>query len=122
MEDAINWALNVGSHYPDLMCLMVGSLSGYLLTVVLELWFLPTVTEPDAKRRQQGYTFLFYWLMATGASSIMWWAIDPVDQFHVRLVVSLVVSVFGFFGYPMIARALSAKYPSIGSAWNGHTQ
>jgi hypothetical protein len=119
MEDTANYFLNIGSHYPDLTSLVIGNLSGFVLTLALELYFMPEVTDLAQKRRQQGYTFLFCWVVSTGASALLWWAIDPKDRFGERLTVSLVVSVLGFFFYPLLARYLTAKFPAIGSAWNG---
>jgi hypothetical protein len=122
MDSVIHWIreiLELGEHYLDLVILLACSAFGMLLTVALEWWFLPTVTAPDAVRRQKGYTFLFCWAMSAASSSFLWYAIDPADPLKVRLSVSIVVGAFGFFAYPPLARVLTDKFPAIGSAWDG---
>lgn len=115
--DIMNWILSVGAHQPDLVCLLVGGLAAFLLTVAIERYFLPTTTDPTAKRRQQGLTFLLCWGAAVVFSSLMWWALDPADKFGVRFTVSLIVGVLTTSLYPAIARFLTARFPAIGSAW-----
>lgn len=109
----------LGMHNPDLLALLIGSLAAFALTIVLELYFLPTTSDPEVRRRQKGCTFLFCWLASTVASSLFWLAIDPLDAAFVRWTICAVVSVFGFFGYPVLARYLTTKFPAIGSAWDG---
>lgn len=112
----------LGMHNPDLLALIIGSLAGFALTIVLELYFLPTTTDPDRKRRQKGYTFLFCWFASTVASALFWLAIDTADSAYVRWTICAIVSVFGFFCYPVLARYLTAKFPAIGTAWDGITK
>lgn len=115
--DIVNWILNVGAHQPDLVCLLVGGLAAFLLTVAIERYFLPTTADAAAKRRQQGVTFLLCWGASVVFSSLMWWALDPADKLGVRVTVSLIVGVLTTSLYPALARWLTARYPSIGSAW-----
>ena len=122
MEDGIHWLrelLELGEHYLDVVILLACSAFGMLLTLALEWWFLPTVQDPAAIRRQRGLTFLFCWTMSALSSSFVWWAVDPADPLKVRLSVSIVVGAFGFFAYPALAKFASDKMPSIGSAWDG---
>lgn len=107
----------LGMNNPDLLALVIGTLAGFALTIALELYFLPSTTDPEIRRRQKGYTFLFCWLASTVASSLFWMAIDKEDPAPVRWTICAIVSVFGFFGYPILARYLSVKFPAIGSAW-----
>jgi hypothetical protein len=113
----VDWLLNLGTHYPDLLILVVGSAVGYALTVALERYFLPVVQDPGAIRAQQGATFIFCWLTSGTAAALLWWALDPLDRMAVRVTVSYLVGVLGFFGYPPLVRWLTAKFPDIGTAW-----
>jgi hypothetical protein len=115
--DIVNWILNIGAHQPDMVCLLVGGLSAYLLTVAIERYFLPTSSDPAVLRAQQGATFLLCWLASAFFSVLMWWALDPTDRMPVRIVVSLVVGIMTTSLYPAIARFLTARYPEIGTAW-----
>lgn len=115
--DIVNWILNVGTHQPDLVCLLVGGLSAFFLTVALERYFLPTTIDPDVRRNQQGLTFIVCWLASATFSALMWWALDPADPLGVRVIVSLIVGVLTTSLYPALARFLTARYPLIGSAW-----
>ena len=116
--DIVNWILNVGTHQPDLVCLLIGGLAAFLLTVAIERYFLPTTTDAAAKRHQPGLTFLLCWGASVAFSSLMWWALDPADKFGTRFTVSLIVGVLSSTLYPAIARFLTARYPAIGSAWS----
>jgi hypothetical protein len=121
VEEFINWLFNLGSNWPDLTSLVVGSAAGYLLTLAIERYFLPLALDDQAKRRQQGITFLICWVTSAAGSVLIWGAIDSGDSLGMRLSVSAVVSVIGFFGYPALARALTAKWPMLATAWNGAT-
>ena len=118
MMEYLNKLLDLWVHYPDLIILILGTAVGFLLTTALERYYLPTVTDPDAKRRQQGLTFLFCWGMSVAMSELLWWALDPADSVRIRTVVSVTTGVIGSFFYPALARYLTAKFPIIGSAWN----
>ena len=109
MEEFITWLFNFGEHWPDLTSLVVGSIAGYLLTLAIERYFLPLPLDAQVKRRQQGLTFLICWVASAIASVLMWGAIDPTDSLGMRVSVSSVVGVIGFFGYPAVARAATAK-------------
>lgn len=115
----VAWVLDLWQHYPDLVIMVGSSAFGMLPTLALEWWFLPTVTDPDAKRRQKGYTFLFCWLVSSSSSAMLWWVVDPADPLRVRVTVSVIFGAFGFFAYPPIARILTDKFPALGSAWDG---
>lgn len=118
----INWFFDLGQHSPDLLSLVVGSVAAFAATIALEAFFLPNTTDPEVRRRQKGYTFLVCWGASSMASSGMWFAIDPIDPPHVRWIVCIVVSAPCFFAYPIIARYLTAKFPAIGTAWDGITK
>ena len=118
MQGTIDWLFNLGAHYPDIMSLALAGLIGFSLTIALERYVLPVVSDPLALRRQQGATFLFCWFVTGTAGALLWWAIDPVDALHVRLIVSYTTGCLSFFVYPALSRMLSAKFPAIGSAWS----
>ena len=115
--DIGNWILNVGTHQPDLVCLLIGGLAAFLLTVAIERYFLPTTADPAVRRHQQGVTFLLCWAASAAFSAALWWALDPADKMGVRVAVSVIVGVVTSSLYPALARFLTARYPSIGSAW-----
>jgi hypothetical protein len=116
---SVGQALEFFQHWPDVTILLGSSAFGNVLTIALEWWFLPTVNEPDAKRRQKGLTFLFCWAVSAAASYLLWTEIDPADPPGMRLIVSVVAGALGFFAYPPLARLLTDKFPAIGSAWDG---
>lgn len=122
LDDIGKWLdqiMGFGMHYPDIAAMIIGSLAGFALTLALELYFLPTTTDVDMKRRQKGCTFLFCWLASSVASSMFWLAIDRDDPPFARWTICITVSVFSFFAYPVLARYLTTKFPAIGSAWDG---
>ena len=116
-RDFLDWIVNLGSHYPDLLCLAVGSLVGYTLTVMVESYFLPVAVTPDSIRKQKGLTFLFCWLVSGAASAILWVFLDPADPPAMRIAVSYVVGVLSFPGYPFLAKVATSIWPRVGSAW-----
>lgn len=119
--DPKRW-LDLAAHYPDLIALVIGSLVGYVFTMMIELYFLPVVTEPSAVRQQKGLTFIICWLASTFCSTVLWRYMDSADPFAMRFAVSAIVSVLSFAAYPLIARigtALLAKFGvDLGSAWS----
>jgi hypothetical protein len=116
---SIRELLELMQHWPDVTILVGSDTFGWLLTIALEWWFLPIAIDPEVKRRQQGATFLFCWLISASTAVLLWTQLDPADPLGLRISVSTVVGAFGFFAYPPLARLLSDKFPSIGSAWDG---
>ena len=106
-------------HYPDIAVQLGASAFAQVLTLALEWWFLPTVTDPEAKRRQKGLTFLFCWTVSAVTGSVLWWLFDPLDPVAVRVTVSIIVGAVAFFAYPPLARIVTDKFPAVGSAWDG---
>ena len=118
ISKVIDWIFGIGGHYPVLIVLLGGTLVGFALTVALERYFLPVALSDQARRRQQGLTFLFCWFASGTASALLWWAIDGDETRTLRPVVSYLSGVLVFFASPAIVRYLEAKYPAIGSAWS----
>lgn len=122
MFDADKW-LTLASHWPDIVSLIVGTVVGFIFTMMIDLYFLPVYTDTAQQRRQQGLTFLLCWGASTAASVGMWTFLDGADSWSERIVVSLIVSVPAFWGYPYIARIASGllkKFLNIdlSSAWS----
>ncbi len=119
LQAVIDFLAGLGQHYTDAVILLGCSAFAMLPTLALEWWFLPTVTAPDAVRRQKGLTYLFNWSIASVSSTVLWSLFDPADPIAVRISVSIIAGAFGFWLYPPIARILTDWKPSIGSAWDG---
>lgn len=115
--DPASW-LSLASHYPDLVAILIGTLVGYVFTVTVEAYFLPT----PPSRRQKGLTFLICWLASGTASGILWAFLDPKDPPKMRIAISFTVSILSFAGYPIIARIASTLLKrfgvDMGSAWS----
>jgi hypothetical protein len=118
--DAISKALALIASYPDVVALILGSLIGYVFTVMIERYFLPIYTDPKDQRRQQGLTFLLCWLASATCSSLLWLFLDPKDRPFERIAISLLVGVLSFPGYPFLAKLATSLYPKVGSAWSNH--
>lgn len=121
MDEALHGAqraLELIAQYPDAVSVVLGTLAGYVLTVMVETYFLPTETDAARLRRQKGLTFLFCWLASGAASSLLWSVLDPKDARGERIIVSYVVGVFAFAGYPFLAKVATSLWPRIGSAWS----
>lgn len=123
MFDDINKWLSMASHWPDLISLVVGTVVGFVLTMMIDLYFLPVYADAQQQRRQQGLTFLLCWTTSALASIGMWWALDNEDKWNVRIIVSVIVSVPSFWGYPYLARIVAGllkKFLGIdlSSAWS----
>lgn len=118
--DDIGWIdklLSIAAHWPDLTCVLVGSLAGWLLTLAFEMFVLPVVTDPARRRAQQGQTFLFCWLTSGTMSTLLWHWWDPKDPLHIALGTSFIVGIFPWFVYPVLAK-IAAKYiPGFTSSW-----
>lgn len=115
--------LTLVSHWPDCISLIVGSLVGFVLSSMLDLYFLPVPANDAQTRRQKGGLFLFCWGISTLASIAMWYFLDGKDSWSMRIVVSLIVSAPAYALYPMFARVaagLLKKFFNIdlSSAWS----
>lgn len=106
-----------GAAHIKIAAVITGSAVGYVLTVMLERYFLPIVYAPEARRRQKGMTFLFCWLASGTGSALLWWAIEPGFPAGPRVAICYVLGVLAFPVYPIVARALTERFPLIGSAW-----
>lgn len=113
IESWITWAASHGA----LLALAVGSFAGWLLTLALERYFLPIVRDDQAKRRQQGLTFLFCWLSCGTFMALMWWTLDAETSAAARIVGSYIGGILPFFLYPILARKATKLMPEIGTAW-----
>lgn len=119
LQAIVEFFIWLGTHATDAVILVACSLLAMPPTIALEWWGLPTVTEPDAKRRQKLLTYAFNWTIASASSATLWWIFDPVDPLRVRVAVSIVCGGLGFWIYPPAARWLTDRIPAIGSAWDG---
>jgi len=113
----VDWLLNIAEHYPDTVCLLLGSIAAFTLTAMLERYFLPPTVDPVALRRQQGFTFLFCWLASGVISSALWTVVDPADPLRMRLVVSFTVGILPFPTYPILSRLAAAHFKAFSTAW-----
>lgn len=117
MLETIQTWLSAAANYFGLGSVIIGCMVGYVLTVMLERYFLPVVHDAQEKRRQRGLTFVFCWLASGTASALLWWALDGEHPVSARVTISYTIGVLSFVAYPVLANHLTAKYPAIGSAW-----
>lgn len=119
--DASKW-LALAAHYPDLIALIVGTMVGFVFTMMIDFYFLPVYTDAARQRWQKGITFLICWASSTAASVGLWTFLDPPDPWGMRIVVSLIVSVLSFFAYPYLAQIAAVVLKKCGvdlsSAWS----
>lgn len=118
MEDMLKKVTSLVGDYPDLFILLLGGLIGYVLTLMLERYFLPIVQDPEAKRHQKGATFIFCWIVSGTASVLLWGALDPAKPLYARVVIGYLVNALTFLVYPVLARMATNKWPAIGTAWS----
>lgn len=116
--EGVRKALDVASHYPDVVALVFGTLIGYVFTVMVELYFLPIETDPGRLRRQKGLTFILCWIASGACSSVLWSFLDPADSRKERIMISYLVGVLSFAAYPFLAKVATNLWPKIGSAWS----
>lgn len=114
LQNVIGWALSLGSSYIDLVCLIVGTAAGWVLSLIVEAFLLPDIWP---RKTQQGATVLCNIIASTVCSALLWWALDPADRFGVRLAVSSVVALPSIMLYPAIARWATDRWPAIATSW-----
>lgn len=115
MEGFIDWLLNLGAAWPDLLSLFVGILSGTALSVLFETFICP---EKWPRRMRQGYTVLIAIAGSVVLSSLMWGVMDPADTGKMRWVVSTCVAIPSPFVMVWLSKVLSRYVPWINSVWS----
>ena len=113
----VDWLLNIGEHNPDLACQVIAGLAATIMALVYEWFFMPVAATAEARRRQQGEIYIGTWLLAGTLAALFWWAIDPADALHVRLVVSYVTEMILPAVYFLAARWALTKFPQVASVW-----
>lgn len=113
----IETVLAFAGRWPILLSIVVAGAAGWMLTLVVERYFLPMVSAPEAVRRQKGFTFVLNWLLAAGATTLLLHALVPESRLVTRVEVALVSSLITAFVYPILARLATKRWPDIGSAW-----
>lgn len=116
MMDTIERWVTFALAHANLLSILLGGLCAYVLTLALERYFLPVAQSPEQARHQKGITFLFCWLIAGTAQTLLW-GVLTTDPLKLRAVVSFVTGVLVFPLYPALAQVLTDKFPSLGSAW-----
>jgi len=114
---SVESVLAFAGRWPILLSIVVAGAAGWILTLVVERYFLPTVHDPEAIRHQKGATFVINWALGTLLTSILWDALVDDVPLVTRLEVSVVAAIVTAFLYPILARLATAKWPAIGSAW-----
>ena len=114
MRELINWALNIGTNYPDLVAILVGTCAGVIMGVPLETWFIP---ETWPRRKQQGVTFLLTIGMSWVFSVAGWSQIDPKDPLRVDIVWSFLAAPIAWWLYPKVGAWITKRLPAVGSAF-----
>jgi len=110
----VDWVLGIGTHYPDLLAVILGTLSAYCASLITEAFFLP----PEwSQRRQQRATVLVQLFAAIPLATLIWGGIDGADSLETRVMVSTACSLIGPLFYPALARYATSKFPSIATAW-----
>jgi hypothetical protein len=115
---SIESVLDFAARWPVVLSIIVAGAAGWILTLILERYFLPTVETAEDVRHQKGVTFVLNWLLATIFTTILWDALEPQASLVTRLEVSIVAGIITAFVYPMLARVATKRWPEIGSAWS----
>ena len=113
LDEILKW-LDAAAGYLPLVSVVVGTLSGWIVALVVEAFFLPLEWP---KRRQQGITVLLNILASGMGASLMWWALDGGTTFGHIAAVSFVVAPVSAVLYPIVGRWATAKWPMVASAW-----
>lgn len=110
----VEWFLNLGTHYPDLVALCVGALSGTAAAVLLEMFAFPLIWT---KRQKKGAMVLSTILISLALSSVLWGALDGADTAKLRWITSLCVAILNPFLTVWAAKVLTHYVPWFNSVW-----
>jgi len=117
IDTILDWAgkiLNFGAHWPDLTSIVIGTVSGWALAALVELYVIPLNASA---RSQKGLTALVTVVTSAIASSLIWGVMAPHDPPKMRIVVSCVLAPISPFSYVLVGALLTKYFPSIGSIW-----
>jgi len=115
MESTVNWILNLGAAWPDLLSLLVGILGGTALSVLAELFAIP---EEWSRRHRKGATVLVAIAGSIVLAALMWGVMDPADGGKMRWIVSTCVAIPSPFVMVWLSKILSRYVPWINSIWS----
>jgi hypothetical protein len=113
LDEILKW-LEAAAGYLPLVSVIVGTLSGWIVSLVVEAFFLPLYWP---KRTQQGVTVVLNIAASGLGASLMWWALDGGTSFSHIAAVSFVVSPLAAVLYPIVGRWATARWPIVASAW-----
>lgn len=110
----VDWFLNLGIRYPDLVALAVGMLAGTAGAVLLEMFAFPLTWT---KRQRKGAMVLATILISLALSSILWGALNSAASAKLRWIASLCVAILNPFLTVWIAKVVSHYVPWFNSVW-----
>lgn len=113
VKSIVDYVLSVGEHWPDLLAVVIGWLSGWGLAAGVEYFLSPAL--PD--RLQKGYTWLVNVACTTIVGSIVWHQIDAADKATLYIICSFGLSFAGAALYPTIARLVTKVVPAVASVY-----
>jgi len=109
----VDYLLAVGEHWPDLLAVVIGWLSGWGLATGVE-YFL---SENLSAKLQKGYVWLCNVACTTIIGSVVWHQLDPTDLWALYVLCSFGLSFAGAALYPTIARLVTKVVPAVASIY-----
>lgn len=117
MDSILGWAngfASFGVHYPDLVAILCGTMSGWCSGALAEMYFVPvTWTVREQKACSSLLTVFVSWL----AAALMWGVVVPLDPGEKRWIVAGVIAPISPFTYVLVGRLLTRYLPNFWSVW-----
>lgn len=112
-KGVVDYLLALGEHWPDLLSVVIGWVSGWGLATGVEYFLSPSL--PD--RLQKGYVWLINMGCTTIVGAVVWHEIDPADGWALYVMASFGLSFAGAALYPTIARLITKVVPAVASVY-----
>ena len=117
MDSILGWANGIagfGVHYPDLVAIACGTMSGWCSGALAEMYFVPVRWSV---REQKATSALLTVFVAWLSAALMWGALVPLDPGEKRWIVAGVIAPISPFTYVIVGRLLTKYFPSFWSVW-----
>lgn len=112
-KGVVDYLLALGEHWPDLLAVVIGWVSGWGLATGVEYFLNPSLPA----RLQKGYVWLVNVACTTVVGSVVWHQLDPADLWALYIVGSFGLSFAGAALYPTVARLVTRVVPAVASVY-----